>query len=334
MKYEKRADMPSQGYVYDTLPTQNVPIAPVGRARATRLTAQKSNYDGEVRFRSIQNAIADGESENSVRLEALRKVHFEPRVRPVFTDKPATLSESYEVPVKVDIRPVKAAPVKPPVVNDHGQQFLLPGAKDSRESNDAVGQMGEEEALHTLVRSSESQYSAEDRLELMMHYLEKGSLLVASEATGIPYYTAKSWIVTKWWAAAAADYRRRMQDELDGSFSQAIKLSINAIVDRVENGDTVVTARGEKKRVPMKGRELATVLSLLFDKREVIRNGESSLAVGEGSTERMKALEDKFKAMSGQLEATVVNPKGHTGPPSAAADADLLVHGNRHNRVE
>ena len=127
-----------------------------------------------------------------------------------------------------------------------------------------------------------SQYTHEQRLEVVSIFALTGSLIRASQQTGIPQSTLYSWRQQSWFAEYVGTVRKEKEMELDGAFSRIISKALDAVEDRLDNGDPIVV-EGQVQRVPVKARDAALIAAIAFDKRKLLR--EPGLIAQEGMTQ-------------------------------------------------
>ena len=145
--------------------------------------------------------------------------------------------------------------------------------------------------------SNGSQYSDEDRREAAAHYVLLGNAQKVSELTNIPHRTINDWRQKDWWVALTATIRLEKSDEIDASITRILDSSTEQLLDRIEHGDEVsVDKEGNVLKLAMKGRDLATVFGITFDKRQIIRNLPTSIKA-ESTDSRLNSLADKVREL-------------------------------------
>ena len=116
-----------------------------------------------------------------------------------------------------------------------------------------------------------SKYKPRDKIKAVAYYMVYGSCAEVERKTNIKASTVRRWkFEAPWWQPALAWLRRQKQDELDSELTNVIHESVAEIRDRVQNGEQHLV-KGEIVTVPMKGKDLAYISSILFDKRALIR---------------------------------------------------------------
>lgn len=144
--------------------------------------------------------------------------------------------------------------------------------------------------------STGSQYTDEQRREAMSHYALLGNAQKVSDLTSIPRRTINDWTKTEWGVGLLASIRLEKSDEIDAIISNTLEKSSQALLDRIDNGDDVITSNGEHDRQLMRGRDLATVFGIMFDKRQIIRNLPTSIKA-ESTDTRLNSLADKVREL-------------------------------------
>lgn len=150
--------------------------------------------------------------------------------------------------------------------------------------------------MSQLAPRTTSQYTDVDRREAMSHYVLLGNAKKVSELTNIPHRTIADWTKSEWGMELLAQIRIEKSDEIDASISTTLENASKQLLDRIEKGDEVLGKDGEKLRLGMKGRDLATVFGIMFDKRQIIRNLPTSIKA-ESTDSRLNQLADKVREL-------------------------------------
>lgn len=169
-------------------------------------------------------------------------------------------------------------------------------------------QMAKESSeLYQIMADGKSSYSVDDRLQAVMLYVTEGNMKKVERMTSIPYVTLTSWKEQEWWPHALQFCHKRKDKELELRFSRVIHDAVSEVHDRVTKGDYQILKDGEKIRKPMSGKDLAVVMGVIHDKRQLLR-GQATSLVGTSSSQsdKLKALEQKFNEFSSQLKAKTI----------------------------
>ena len=145
--------------------------------------------------------------------------------------------------------------------------------------------------------NSTSQYSDEDRREAASHYVLHGVMSKVSKLTNIPKTTLQDWKNSDWWEPLTVSIRTEKSDQIDSSITRILEASTAQLEDRIVNGDEILGKDGETLRLAMKGRDLATVFGITFDKRQIIRNLPTSIKA-ESTDSRLNQLAEKVRELS------------------------------------
>ena len=159
------------------------------------------------------------------------------------------------------------------------------------------------ESAHTLTRAPGSQYSDEQRINAVGHYLVLGNLRRVQDATGIPNQTLSDWSKSEWWHRAVGQIRAERNDELDNRLSAAVDKALDGIMDRLEHGDAQVID-GEIRRVPVKARDLAVVTGVTFDKRQLLRSMPTSINQSAGGMDSLAGRMVKLLERAAEVDVT------------------------------
>ena len=144
--------------------------------------------------------------------------------------------------------------------------------------------------------SQGSQYSNEDRREAASHYVVHGVMTKVANLTNIPERTLSDWKKQEWWQALTTEIRLEKSDQIDASITNILEASTKQLTDRIHNGDEVLNKDGDIIRLAMKGRDLAKVFGITFDKRQIIRNLPTSIKA-ESTDARLNMLADKVREL-------------------------------------
>ena len=146
-----------------------------------------------------------------------------------------------------------------------------------------------------------SLYTKEQKIEAVTLFCQGYSLNEISRALDIPPTTMKNWRErSTWWDDIALKNKKDKQVELDNKLTETIHKTIDQLNDRLNNGDEKQSRSGELQRVPLSGRDLASILATLYEKRALIRGEATSIKTE--STTTLQSLEDKFKSFALQLK--------------------------------
>jgi hypothetical protein len=150
------------------------------------------------------------------------------------------------------------------------------------------------------VRNAKGQivrYLPEDIETAAAVYYLTGTLTRTSEVLKVPASTISKWMDRDEWINAITRLRRRHSDELDHKLSRIINLAYDEVVERLENGDEIITKDGERMRKRMSGRDAAWIGSVLFDKRQISRKLPSTVTDSVSADEKLNQIAQKMAEM-------------------------------------
>lgn len=144
------------------------------------------------------------------------------------------------------------------------------------------------------------QWPESKKIELVTTYLATGSLLMSSGICKVPYTTCKHWKKQPWFKDMIANIRSEEKMELDAKVSKIVNKTLDVIVDRLDGGDYILDSKsGTVKRVPVKMRDAKSVMTDLFDKRQLLRNEPTSITESQTVDKRLEMLAERFEKFVG-----------------------------------
>jgi len=149
--------------------------------------------------------------------------------------------------------------------------------------------------MSELCPGSTSQYTDEQRRAACAEYLIKGNARAVARALNIPERTIYDWKDQEWWHTLSITIRKQTEDRITSELDQIIERAHRETLDRLDNGDVqlVKGADGyEERRVPIKGKDAATIAAIAVDKRQILLNKPTSISgKAEGLTDLMAQFE-------------------------------------------
>lgn len=110
------------------------------------------------------------------------------------------------------------------------------------------------------------------KLEAVTTYLGAGTLELTSAICNVPVQTLRHWKRTDWWKQYIDDLQYEDNLKLDSKLEKIMNRSLDAVLDRIENGDVMYDPRtGKQVRIPAKLRDVQKVSNDLIDKRQLLR---------------------------------------------------------------
>ena len=144
------------------------------------------------------------------------------------------------------------------------------------------------------------------KLEVAGVYAVTGHIGRTSELTGIPEKTLRDWREKEWFQSLLLKIRKENDEVIDAKTTKIVDQALDAIVDRIENGDFVVLKTGEIIRKPVGVRDLALVSAITIDKRQLLRGLPTSRTESVSSDQQLAKLAENFTALANKGKPTPV----------------------------
>lgn len=141
----------------------------------------------------------------------------------------------------------------------------------------------------------------EKKIEVVSQFLVLGNLKMVSAMTGVSYDLVRQWKVQPWWKELETEIRQTQNIEMDTKLSKIVDKSLDAVLDRVENGDFIYDQKkGEIIRKPVALRDVHRVSIDTLSKRELLRGNatERKETTQITVTEQLKLLAEEFAKWS------------------------------------
>ena len=166
----------------------------------------------------------------------------------------------------------------------------------------------------------------EKKLQAVAQYLALGNLKLVSATTEIPYGLIRQWKMQPWWSEFEKEIRNTENLSLDNSLTKIVNKSLEAVADRLENGEVIWDSKkGEVIRRPVAMKDAAKVSVDLLTKRELLRGNATNRteAVAIPVAEQLKLLAAEFARMT-------------SGKPVEVIDVEMveILNGDVENALE
>ncbi len=122
-------------------------------------------------------------------------------------------------------------------------------------------------------------YTDYEREQAIAAWVAEGSYAKASDITGIPATTIRTWHDTKpeWWSQIEGRERDRFEKEQRSLLTKIREKSLVELSERLQHGDERVSTKGEKIRVKVSARDVATIYGICTDKMRVLQGLPTSI---------------------------------------------------------
>lgn len=139
-------------------------------------------------------------------------------------------------------------------------------------------------------------YTAYQRIDAIFAYFVSGSYDGAAQQLGLSSNTVKGWARQPWWKLALNKLKEIKQDELDDKYSIILEKTLETVMDRLVNGEEVITKDGKRIRKPVSMRDAMLVNAISYDKRALHRGDPTS------RTERVVTIEEKLSEQANNFK--------------------------------
>lgn len=144
----------------------------------------------------------------------------------------------------------------------------------------------------------------EKKIEVVSQYLVLGNAKLVAATTGVSHGLIRQWKLQPWWLELEKEIRASQNIEMDTKLSKIVDKSLDAVLDRVENGDFIYDQKtGEIRRKPANLRDIHRVAVDTLDKRELIR-GKADMQTGNAQI----SVQEQLKLLASEF-AKLVNPQ-------------------------
>lgn len=160
---------------------------------------------------------------------------------------------------------------------------------------------GVESEIPTLAKKPGTRYAwpEKKRIEAVTTYLALGNASLVEATTGVPAATVRQWKTQPWWKELVATVQQESDQQLDTKLGDLIQKSLNAVNDRLENGDFHWDARnGEFVRKPVSLKDSWKVSNEMLDKRWLIRDRPDTKVNTEAVADILTKLANDFAGMA------------------------------------
>jgi len=145
-------------------------------------------------------------------------------------------------------------------------------------------------------------YPMEKKVHAACLYAVTGNFEQVSKLVDIPTNQLKSMANEQWWDDVIKQVRHEENDQLTAKMTTFIDKSIDAMLERLENGDRVVNLKtGEIYSAPVRLRDMAIPVGILIDKRNLLRGEATSRTERLGQEEALDKLGKRFEAFAKKL---------------------------------
>jgi hypothetical protein len=151
----------------------------------------------------------------------------------------------------------------------------------------------------------QKKWPIEKKIEVVGHWLVIGNLRQVAAVTGVPWDTIRKWKLEPQWVEIEAELRATQNIEMDTKLSKIVDKSLDATLDRVENGDFIYDQKsGEIRRKPAALRDVHRVAVDTLAKRELLRGNAT-----ERRENTQVSIQEQLKMLAAEMAKWSEKPK-------------------------
>jgi molybdopterin-biosynthesis enzyme MoeA-like protein len=140
-------------------------------------------------------------------------------------------------------------------------------------------------------------WPVEKWVECVSQWLVIGNLKEVAAMTGVPYDLIRKWKGTLKWQEIEKEVRASQIINLDTKLGKIVEKSLDAVLDRVENGDFIYDQKsGEIKRRPAQLRDVHRVAVDAISKQDLVRKG-----MEQRGDSGKQSVEEHLKVLAGEM---------------------------------
>ena len=138
-------------------------------------------------------------------------------------------------------------------------------------------------------------WGPDKKIEVVTTYLTLGNAPMVEAVTGVPRGTIRQWKMMEWWKELESQIRNEEDAELDVKLSKVINKSLDAVLDRVDNGDFIFDSKTSKfHRKPVHMRDALKAVTEVYDKRQLLRGKPTSRVEKQTIQDNLAKLAAEF----------------------------------------
>lgn len=144
-----------------------------------------------------------------------------------------------------------------------------------------------------------------DPEKALLAYLEDGPTAEAARKVGVTADIFRAWVTSPEGRRAIDTARTSLNDLLDRGLTRIIDQAAARVLKAIEEGDTVILKDGTKTLRPMFGKDAANILSIMFDRRQLLRKQPTSIR--NETDDKLEELAEKLRYLGGLTPTAPTN---------------------------
>jgi hypothetical protein len=143
------------------------------------------------------------------------------------------------------------------------------------------------------------QWTEKEKLNCVCVFSVCGNSRRTSELTHIPEATIRTWKQTDWWQELSERIVQEADEQLDTKLTSIVDKAVEALNDRLENGEEVYDIRsGKIIKKTVGAKDSAFIFATAVDKRQLLRGKATSRVEKVTVDTRLNRLAEQFKAFT------------------------------------
>jgi hypothetical protein len=176
-------------------------------------------------------------------------------------------------------------------------------------------------------------WSQQKKIEVVTADLVLGNAAMVEGMTGVPKGTIRQWRLQDWYKEIVAEIRTEEDAQLDVKLSKVIDKSLDAVLDRVENGDFMFDSKtGKFLRKPVHMKDALQAVTQVYDKRNLLRGKPTSRVEKHNIQDNLSNLAAEFakfakaKTIQGEVIESTIEEDPSGEPSVESKEEGLLVN--------
>lgn len=155
-------------------------------------------------------------------------------------------------------------------------------------------------------RYKKSQWTQNQKLQVVSTYLMLGSATETALVTGVPLPTIKLWKQSDWFKEYSLQLQAEDIQQMDSNLKRIVDKSLRAVEDRLDLGDAQFDQRtGEIIRIPIKAHVALKITTELMTKKEKILSNPVKEEVERTIDDRLLKLSEEFARFANTRANTI-----------------------------
>lgn len=138
-------------------------------------------------------------------------------------------------------------------------------------------------------------YTDSEKFKAVALYISLGTLTAVASEMQIPRNTIKEWKEKDWWKKYERQIKNEENSLLSAKYRKIVQKTQDQILNRLEEGDTIVLKDGTQHKIPIRAKELAVIAAVSTDKILGIDRIQETREETQSIEEHLKMLAEEFK---------------------------------------